>query len=101
LAQINEVSLSCIRYRVIAKSARRIAMIIQILMRGIRQSTSLRLHMWLARLRDGEWCVYNGIPRWHRLAGPLASYGGALDWILSNETKDAVRRNYIRRRAPS
>ena len=36
MAQISEVSLSCIRYRVTAKSARRIAMTIQILMRVIR-----------------------------------------------------------------
>jgi len=35
LAQISEVSLSCVRYRVTAKSTRRIAMTIQILMRDI------------------------------------------------------------------
>src|SRR5262249_28558275 len=36
LAQISGVCLSCIRYRVTAKSTRRIAMTIQILMRDIR-----------------------------------------------------------------
>src|SRR5262249_35360346 len=35
LAQISEVSLSCVRYRVTAKSTRRIATTIQILMRDI------------------------------------------------------------------
>ena len=36
MAQIGEGCLSCIKYRVTAKSTRRIAMTIQILMRDIR-----------------------------------------------------------------
>jgi hypothetical protein len=52
---------------------------------------------WLARLRDGEWFVCDA--PWHCLAGPFATYGGALGWILQNETKDAVKRNYMHCRA--